>query len=179
MRESEKKKRLLALDRGPGVFVYDGGAVDVECRPTVLMAGREEPMFDAAGNVALDRAGRQVMQRRGVPVRDEWGNIVLGGEPERNETEIETFKIWDVEFPKGVPVRVRDRSLAAKLRAMSSFTERHSVAVEDEPQAVSVEVSATRAELVDKAREAGISIARGASKASIVLALRDAGIEVT
>lgn len=120
---AKRKQRLAKIKRGPGVFVYDGSHYDTNWIPTVKMTGREVPVLDGSGFPVMDGSGRQVYQRAGTPVRDDKGRPVLGGEPKVERIRLETVKIWGVDFPEGVPVEVKDTSLALKLRCLTAFEE--------------------------------------------------------
>ena len=125
-RSEENKSRKLRqakLERGPGVFVYDGGAFDTAAIPTYLKVGREVPAFDANSMPVVDAAGRQVYERAGALVRDAKGQPVLGGVPELRHIELDVVVVRGVSFPRGEAVEVPDDSLALKLRGMDGFRE--------------------------------------------------------
>jgi hypothetical protein len=111
-----RKMRLAKVRRGPGVFVYAGGAFDVAAIPTVKLAGKNEPVFDGDGLPVTDSSGRQVFQKRGTPIRDRNGVPVLGGPPKMERIELEVFAFRGIEFPRGEAVEVDDESIALKLR---------------------------------------------------------------
>jgi len=128
MTRAEKQAKLK---KGPGVFIYCGGAYDTEATPTVLRYRKVEPVLDGQGFPALDKSGRQIFRNTGDVVRSAEGNPVLGGPPEVKKTEIETYKIWGHEFPRDRKVEVQNEALAFKLRALGCFRE-----TDDAPEAV-------------------------------------------
>ena len=101
-----RKGRLAQLKRGPGVFVYDGGAFDTDSEPT--------PLF-----------------KNGEPVLDHSGKQKLGGPPILHRIPIDTYQLMGVEFPKGVEVEVKSSALALKLRGMDHFHEKEEAVVEE------------------------------------------------
>ncbi len=121
---ARRRDRLAKIKKGPGVFVYDGSAMDTESIPTPLLTGRKTPLFDASGLPALDRAGRQIYSSAGEPVRNPLtGAIVMGGVPKLVHHPVAVYTIREHEFPKGEPIEVHDDELALKLRCLSCFTE--------------------------------------------------------
>ena len=130
-----RKQRLAQIKRGPGVFVYDGSAVDSHWEPTPLRAGRQEPMLDNDGMPVLDAAGRQRHMRVGALLKGKDGRPVMGGEPKKTFIPIETYKIWGSEFPTGEPVEVSDQALARKLRCLGCFDEVEAKAAKAAPAA--------------------------------------------
>src|SRR5690348_1242330 len=95
----KRKDRQAQLKKGPGVFVYDGKALDHSCEPTPLLTSGKQPVFDASGMPVADRSGRQVYERAGQFVRDNKGNLVLGGPPKISTKPIATWTIGGVDFP--------------------------------------------------------------------------------
>ena len=132
-RSEESKSRKLRqarLKRGPGVFVYEGGAYDTEWVPTYLKVGRNVPVFDANSMPVVDGSGRQVYEKAGALVRDSKGQPVLGGTPEMKRIPLDVFVVRGKEFPKGKEVVVDDPSLALKLRGMDFIEEVEGEALE-------------------------------------------------
>lgn len=128
---AKRKDRLAKLKKGPGVFVYDGSAVDVEHIPTPLLTGKKVPELDGAGMPLVDGAGRQVFKRAGTPVRNDRGEIIMGGAPKVVRHPINVFEIHGFAFPKGEPIHVDNDQLALKLRGMDCFTEVDAAALGD------------------------------------------------
>jgi hypothetical protein len=118
-----RKQRLARIKKGPGVFVYDGSAVDTEWEPTVMRHGKKEPMFTPDGMPVVDVAGRQMYQKVGAIMKGKDGRPVFGGEPKRHTKPIDVLVLWGKEFPSGVPVFVEDTAMARKLRCLGSFDE--------------------------------------------------------
>lgn len=119
-----RKERFAQIPKGPGVFVYDGSAVDHESTPTILRTHHKEPEYDdRTGLPKMDKAGRQVYKTAGIPKMDNTGRPMLGGPPEIKRIPIDTYRLRGSEFPKGEPVKVNNPRLALKLRTMSCFEE--------------------------------------------------------
>lgn len=125
-----RAQRLSRVKRGPGVFVYNGEGMDHESKPTIMKRGREEPVFGADGSMVLDVAGRQVKQAIGEPVRNERGELMMGGAPIVERKPVPVFRFVNHQFKAGEPVAVRDESLALKLRSMGCFEEVDPSAIE-------------------------------------------------
>lgn len=119
----KRKQRLAKIKRGPGTFVYDGSHEDVHYEPTPLLRGRAEAAYNADGSLKVDRSGRQVFEKQGAPVRNEAGQIKLGGKPNVVRRKLETITVRGVVLPKGEPVLVGDPAKALKLRTMGGFHE--------------------------------------------------------
>lgn len=134
---AKRRQRLAKQKKGPGVFVYDGSAVDTESIPTILTLGKDTPVFDAHGVPRIDSTGRQIFDRQGTPVLVN-GRPQLGGEPRVNRKPIEIFKLWGQEFPKGKAVEVDNDSLALKLRMLPFFEEVEGEKKSEEEQAMSL-----------------------------------------
>jgi len=109
-------------------------------------------------------------------VRDERGQLILGGEPDVSVRTLDVYKLRGVEFAAGVPVAVRDADLALKCRAMSCFREVEPGSAE--PKIEPKKIKATRQELQILAKDAGVSISRSMSRDDIADALSAAGVEV-
>lgn len=120
---ARRKDRLKKLKKGPGTFVYVGGASDTAAIPTYLRMGARVPRLDAANMPITDGSGRQVYERAGAIVKDMKGQPVLGGPPKVEHIELETYDVRGVSFPKDEPVQVKDPTLALKLRCLSHFEE--------------------------------------------------------
>jgi hypothetical protein len=132
---ARRRERLAQLKKGPGVFRYNGKAVDSESIPTPLRNGRNQPVFDGSGMPVVDSSGRQVYERAGTIVRDSKGQPVLGGQPKVKTIPIEVFKLWGVDFPAGEPVEISDPQLALKLRCLAYFEELEAIDVAEEDDA--------------------------------------------
>ena len=125
-----RKQRLAQVKRGPGVFVYDGTAVDSQWEPTPLRAGKKEPMFADDGMPILDSIGRQQYRKAGELIRGKDGKPIMGGPPKKTTTPIDVRTVWGMDFPAGKAVVVADPVLARKLRCLGCFDE-----VEEEGEA--------------------------------------------
>lgn len=121
--EGNRRERLKQLKKGPGVFVYDGSAVDTEWTPTMLLTTEKEPVFKDDGTPSLDRSGRVIMKPAGQPVYGDDGQPKMGGKPKVKTLSVDVYRLWGVEFPKGEPVKVDSPKLALKLRCMPCFEE--------------------------------------------------------
>lgn len=126
-----RKQRLADVAKGPGVFVYDGSAVDTIATPTPKLSDGRRPVFNEHGMPVMDRANRQVFEPSGVPLRDADGTPVMGGAPKIERVPIDVRNVWGVSFPKGEEVQVDDPRLARKLRCLPEFGE--VVGYEDAP----------------------------------------------
>jgi hypothetical protein len=167
---AKRKDRLAKIKKGPGVFVYNGGAFDTDWAPTPMLVGAKVPKLDEQGMPVRDRAGRQVYERAGEVVRDLKGQPVLGGEPSVERKPMKTFVVRGKEFPAGKQVVVDDPTLALKLRCMSHFDEVEAGAVlevEAEPDEKHVS-EMTKAELLEAAKALGHEVPSGMSKAELV-----------
>jgi len=129
-----RKARLAKLKKGPGVFVYLGGAMDTEATPTPLLGGKKVVALSDSGLPILDASGRPTYQPAGMPVLDGKGRPMLGGQPKIKHIELSTFLVRGVPFAKGEQVTVGDEQLALKLRGMRVFEE-----IESAPEAESAE----------------------------------------
>jgi hypothetical protein len=168
--------RLKQLKKGPGTFVYTGGEFDSVSTPTMLLSdGKSQPVFNPDGSLVFDAAGRQVFQRIGTPVKDEKGNIVLGGVPKVERIPITTYELQGVKFPQGVEVRVKNPALALKLRGMDHFEEVE--ASESKPASFLQEKQGgpSRQDLMHLAKAAGIAYDRTTTREELVLALQASG----
>ena len=129
-----RKSRQADFKKGPGWFVYKGGAFDTEWIPQPLRRTRPEPKLDELGNVIMDSQGNAIMEQVGsfVIVR---GKVVMGGPPKVVRTEFKDWKVGGVVFKRGEPTRVEDKRLALKLRGMEQFEEVEAIQIETEPEA--------------------------------------------
>jgi hypothetical protein len=118
-----RRKRLAKIKRGPGVFVYNGEAIDTEWVPTVLMTDARQPSFDSTGLPVMDRSGRQQFEPAGIPVRKADGLPALGGPPDMRVSKLEVFTFRGVSYTAGEEFKVSDPSLALKLRCLMCFDE--------------------------------------------------------
>jgi hypothetical protein len=167
-----RKSRQAKLKQGPGVFKYVGGAFDTEAIPTVLKTAKLEAKLDASGNPEYDRAGRAVMVPAGAPVRDNEGNIMMGGPPKMKRTELETYVVRRVPFKLDVAVEVADEQLALKLRGMKG------IFVEVDASALKAPAKEpTKADLLEEAKALGIAGAAALSKADLAEAIEKAKTE--
>jgi hypothetical protein len=162
---ASRKENLAKLKKGPGVFVYEGGAYDTECVPTLLRRTKSEPKFDDQGMPVLDRAGRQLYEKTGDVIRGSDGKPVLGGPPKIVKKEFDPYAVSGGLFHKDKPVTVGDPRLALKLRGLACFKE---VEAEDEVKESSDLASLKKAELLDLAKNEGLEVPEGASKAELV-----------
>jgi len=128
------KEKLAKLAKGPGVFVYLGGAYDHEWKPTPKLSGKKEPLLTAEGMPVMDRSGRQIYKPAGEIQRDDSGQPIMGGIPEKKRIEVKVFSMWGVEFPKGEKVGVSNEALALKLRARSELFDEIEGAYEEIPE---------------------------------------------
>jgi hypothetical protein len=186
-REEESKRRsgrLAQIKKGPGVFVYDGNAVDTEAVPTPLLIGRDEPLLDKYGMPVLDPAGRQVMKPAGRHATDDEGRVIMGGVPKIVEKPLAVFKLRGVKFPKGEPVSVSDAGLALKLRGMDCFEEvfgkssKKNVEEDDDAEgAKQNEAGLSWQELRSLAKERGIETTQKTTKADLIEMLKAAGVD--
>jgi hypothetical protein len=118
-----RRDRVAKLDKGPGVFVYDGSAVDHEWTPTPKLIGEGVAKLDGNGLPVIGKDGRQVFEDPNKIERDaKTGAVVMGGAPKKKDIPIAVYKLRGIEFPKGKPVEV-DATLALKLRGMNGFEE--------------------------------------------------------
>jgi len=130
---ASRKERLKDIKRGPGYFAYNGKALSIEDTPTYKMSNKRMYKYNPDGTLALDAQGRPRMVSAGIPERDVNGRPMLGGEPKRAYTPIETYTMWGVEFPPGKPVYVSKKSLALKLRCSPYFNEVEKPSEEEAP----------------------------------------------
>lgn len=117
-----RRERLAKIKKGPGVFVYEGGACAKEFIPTVKRIGRKEPLLDQNGYPVVDSSGRQIYQPSGQPVREN-GIPVLGGIPKVENRPLDFLTIQGVKLNRGVPVFVSDEVVAVKMRCMAFVKE--------------------------------------------------------
>ena len=171
-----RKDRLALMKRGPGVFVYNGNAFDVESIPTPLLIGRNTLALDKEGLPIRDASGRQMLQPAGKYKLDDEGHVILGGVPKIVKHPIEVFKLRGREFPKGKKVKVDDPSLALKLRGMDCFDEVDGDADDEDDDEESSELS--RSELMSLASARGLKPERTATKADLAAMLAAAENEV-
>lgn len=187
-REEESRRRsgrLAQLKKGPGVFVYNGRAVDSDAIPTPILIGREEPLLDREGIPVLDAARRQVMRPAGRHDTDEEGQVILGGVPKIIKKPLDTFKLRGVEFPRGEPVSVSDAGLALKLRGMDCFEEfdgkespkKHEPAPDSDEPSKHDEHGLSWQELRSLAKERGIETTQKTTKADLIEMLKAAGVD--
>ena len=103
MAEGSRKQRIAELKKGPGVFVYLGGAYDTEFIPGV-------PATDEDGNVLFHKKTRKVIWEKEP--------VLL-----KHELAVRKFGREGFEFPKGAAVHVDDPQRAFKLRCLPYMRE--------------------------------------------------------
>jgi len=123
-----RKQRQANIKRGPGVFVYDGSAMDSASRPTFKRNGRLVAVLDDDGFPVTDTSGNQVHEQSGSFVKDRSGARILGGVPEVTMTPMDVFKMKSrngrpLDFPVGKEVVVSDVDIAFRLRMLDCFSE--------------------------------------------------------
>jgi|WetSurMetagenome_2_1015567.scaffolds.fasta_scaffold40789_3 hypothetical protein len=172
---ARRRDRLAMLKKGPGTFIYNGNAKDVESVPTPKLTGRDTPALDDGGMPILDAAGRQVFQPAGRHALNEDGSVILGGVPKLIHHPIEVFKIRGYEFSSGKPTNVNDASLALKLRGMDCFEEVEPGArAKNDVETTNEDDGPTRSEMMSMASAKGLKPERTATKADLQAMLKAA-----
>lgn len=162
-----RKQRQAGFKKGPGIFVYRGGAFDTAWEPTPLRRNTQTVKLDDQGNPVVDAQGRAVMEPAGSFVIV-GGKVVMGGPPKVSRTEIDPWTLSGVTFPRGKAVPVADKALALKLRGMSDFfDEVEAVEAQAEPDSVEL-ADLSRAELMKLASSKGLEVSTSDTKAELL-----------
>ena len=133
-----QKERLKLLDRGPGVFSYDGSAEDTEDTPAVY-------------RTVIGKDGRPVLQN-GQPVRE----LVSKAKFER--IKIKVYKYAGIEFEKGEEVFVGNSAVALKMRSLPFMHE-----IDADLEAVAAKQGKTVKLMGSKRKSGGQKAAKGAA----------------
>lgn len=150
MKTLNQEQRLAKVKKGPGTFVYLGGACDTEAIPGIPAMGKDGHQLRSVVFMTVeDEDGKKVQVID--PKSSEKGELVWLKAPRFVRREIEPYKlripgvegVYDadakgyvakkgpdgkdrplfLELPKGKPVKVSHPNLAIKLRCLKFFEE--------------------------------------------------------